>query len=793
MLHKSEKIVLVAPYRTVQKSETVDYNALRMPWVPPLGLGYLSSFLKLHGYEPKILDCVYSHENVVEEDDKYIKVGLGRDRIREYFRDEKPQIVGISSNFTSFYMDALEIAAIAKEINPGIKVVVGGAHATVDHMNTIMDPNVDVVIRGEGEYTFLEYLENPGKTDIKSTVIKINGKIIENEPRPVIEDLDALPFPDYDSMNMGLYLGLNKKSFWDRLLNQRIGSVISSRGCLFNCIFCSTCKVFKKFRGRSAKNVVDEIELLINKYKAQEIAFQDDCFLASGKRVEEICREILSRRIKIRWSVSPGLNLCLADAELLKLMVKSGLYRANLPIETGSSRTLKFIRKPVELDKAKEVVAQCNKLGLWTGANFLIGFPYETKEDIEQTANFIYTSDVDAAAVLICQPLQGSDLFDIYKKEQLLTHMPQRGSTSGTTSYDTKYFKAKELNTMRREILTKFLNIRIRSFFTPRGFWIHIIKKINTPRKFNYFLGKSLRALSRYNILGIITKNASSPFFNESGKNTQRITERTTKCFEYAWKKFGRNEVERGWYKDSFSYVNLLPKELFKEGFRGLDVGCGSGADMLNIERKGIDMVGVDITDSVFIAKSNLLANNINPKIAKADVYNLPFKENSFDLVYSFGVMHHLPDPEKAFRELVKFAKNGASVIIYVYERFTERSWIEKIGLWVVTQIRKITSRMSPQVLYLFCLILSPFIWLLFSLPANLLSRLKVTKSLAERFPFRHTTNLFCIKADLFDRFSPPVENRYSKQEIEAWLGRASLDNIGIINYRGWVVWGRKR
>ena len=502
-----KKIILVAPYLTMYKSDTLNLHSIkRMMWVPPLGIGYISSFLKLHGYNPKILDCVSSPDGSIDDLGKYIRFGLSPDKVKEYFKKEQPEVVGISCNFTSFSMDALEIAAIAKQANKDTIVIMGGAHATMDYLNIIQDPNVDMVIRGEGEYTLLEFLNNPDRLDIESTVIKNNGKIIENNPRPVIENLDLLPFPDYESINMDFYLGGEKKGFAEKLLNQKIGFMVSSRGCPYNCIFCSTCKVFKKFRGRSPINIAKELELLINKYKVKEILFMDDCFIASKKRVEDFCQELLKRKIKIRWSVPPGFNVWLADKELLNTMAKSGLFRVNFPIETGSPATLHFIRKPVNLKRANEIIKECNDLGIWTTGNFLIGFPYETMEDIELTAKYIYNSELDAVTVLICQPQIGSDLIEIYQKEGLLTHTPERGSSVLTTKYDTKYFKAKELNRIRSEIMVNFNNLRLKSFFTPQGFYRHIFKKINSPKKFKYFLGKVLRAFYRYNIFRILIK-----------------------------------------------------------------------------------------------------------------------------------------------------------------------------------------------------------------------------------------------------------------------------------------------
>lgn len=497
MSNRIERILLVVPYKTFSKSEAI--SVVRQAWIPPLGVGYLSAFLKSHGYNPEILDCISSSEATIDKLGDYVRVGLSPDKIRDYLRIKKPQVVGISCCFTAFYMDALEIAKIVKEIDPNIKVILGGPHATMDYANIIKEPSIDMIIRGEGEYSLLEYLDNPGRIDIKSTVIKINDKIIENEPRPVIENLDLVPFPDYEAINMAFYLGLTKKGLLNKFLNQRVGSVISSRGCPYKCIFCSTCNVFKKFRGRSAKNVVDEIGLLIKKYKVEEIAFHDDCFLASKQRAEEICRELISRKIKIRWSVPPGFNVWLADKDMFRLMVKSGLFRVNFPIESGSSKTIEFMRKPVNLKKTREAIKECNSLGIRTTGAFIIGFPYETEEDIQETENFINTSELDAVSILICQPLKGSDLFEIYQKEGLLKDIPERSSNFVLTKYNTKYFKAEELNVKRRQMLQKFSRMRVRSFLTPQGFSRHIYRKANNSKRLAYFGGKVLRRLLRYN------------------------------------------------------------------------------------------------------------------------------------------------------------------------------------------------------------------------------------------------------------------------------------------------------
>lgn len=262
--------------------------------------------------------------------------------------------------------------------------------------------------------------------------------------------------------------------------------------------------------------------------------------------------------------------------------------------------------------------------------------------------------------------------------------------------------------------------------------------------------------------------------------------------FNYAWDKFASKEVSLKWHKDSFSYVELLPKSIFEASdMLGLDVGCGSGADLIYMSQKGLKMIGIDVTDSVAVALNNTRGFK-NIEVIQANIYNMPFNEETFDLVYSFGVLHHLSDPEKIFKKIVGLVKNNGTVLIYVYEKFTHRSMLERGGLWLTGLIRMITSRLSPKTLHAICIILSPFIVVLFSLPAKLLSKFRFTNMISLRIPFRHTNRIDCIIADLYDRFSPPIENRYTSEEIKEWFEKANLYDINIINYRGWVAWGRK-
>lgn len=267
----------------------------------------------------------------------------------------------------------------------------------------------------------------------------------------------------------------------------------------------------------------------------------------------------------------------------------------------------------------------------------------------------------------------------------------------------------------------------------------------------------------------------------------------TRKKFSFGWNRFSRNEVKKAWHKDSFSYLEFVPQDIFKGKSRvGLDVGCGSGSDLINISKFGARVIGIDLSDAISIAKDNAKEAS-GVFFAQANAYQLPFKDGIFDFVYSFGVLHHLPDPLSGFKAICSKVKKGGYVIVYLYEDFSKRSRIERGLLKMINSVRIVTKRMPPELLYFFCVLASPFILLSCSLPHQLLKKIKSTKNFANRIPYRHTCNLEIIVSDLYDRFSPPIEHRYSEDEVRDWFLGVDFEDVRIVNYRGWVAWGRKR
>jgi len=482
----SKKILLISPPRSGS------WDSAIFSVCEPLGLAYIGAVLEKNNFEVEILDCFILGQKNKIAIANFVKIGLSDEDIETHIRKSQADIIGISNMFTSLVPDSMRVARLAKEVNPECLVVMGGAHATKAYDSVLMDNNIDMVVLGEGEETFLEiaqkFYKKENLYEIDGTATKINDKIKCNPPRNPIRNLDELPFPARHLLPMELYFKDQSKTTFGFAMRLPVAVMITSRGCPYNCIFCSTSKVWGKWRPRGIKNVVDEIEVLVKEYGVKEIAFEDDNFIVDKKRVIDICDEILTRKISIRWTVPAGLSTWIIDKITLLKMKKAGCYRVCFPIESGSKETLKFIGKPVNLKKAKQIISFSNRIGLWTIGNFIFGFPDEKPESVNKTLEFAQQSGLDMAIFYVVQPYAGSDLFYIYKKRGLLRPDLDIGSSVIDTHYDTGYYSASELASLRNKASSQYLKRRLFFYLTPRGFLFSLLPKINSFEKFRYFL-----------------------------------------------------------------------------------------------------------------------------------------------------------------------------------------------------------------------------------------------------------------------------------------------------------------
>jgi anaerobic magnesium-protoporphyrin IX monomethyl ester cyclase len=355
----------------------------------PLGLLYIAAVLDKAGYEAEILDAFITDSSFRKIGD-IIEVGMPFGSMMEEIRRRKPDIVGIANPFTCQVENAIRVANIVKEMDPSILTVVGGPHVTAMPIEFLKKAkNIDIAVIGEGEHTMLDivrFFEGYKKIGRVQGIAYRKGEIVVlNSPKQFIKNLDELPYPAYHLVEMEQYL--NPKKIEYRSFKDRAISMITSRGCPFNCSFCSVhLHMGKTFRAHSVNYVVDHIEHVVNKYRVKNIYFEDDNLTLDLKRFEAICDKIIEKDITVNWETPNGVRPDYLTLGLLKKMKKAGCQSVFFGIESGDQFVLdNIIDKSLKLEDVMKVAKMCKEIGLKTGAFYIIGFPGEKKENILKT------------------------------------------------------------------------------------------------------------------------------------------------------------------------------------------------------------------------------------------------------------------------------------------------------------------------------------------------------------------------------------------------------------------------
>ena len=474
------------------------YNLRDLFESEPLGLAYLAAILEQEGFNVEILDCFARGINQINKTNGLLQRGLTDQQTKDILQQMDPDIIGIHSQFTMYFPDAVKVAQLVKKLFPQRPLIFGGAHATMDSKAIVEKGIANIVVRGEGEITAVQLFKAlqkklPIEEIFGLTYKGLSGEICITPDRPLIEDIDPLPQPAWHKLDMDIYLKHSKESS-PFSMNFPAASLITSRGCPFNCIFCSTKNMWKRtWRADSPQKVVAEIEYLVTHYGVKEIIIQDDNLIVDKGRIENICDLLIEKKLGITLHDPAGLTAWTVSYDLLKKMKQAGFYRTLLPVETGNPKTLKFIKKPVSLEKTLETVKIANRLGFWTQANFIIGFPYETRDDILATIHYAFKSGFDFAAFLVAQPFAGAEMYDIYKKEGLLDKQSiEKRSLFFKTQYDTKYLSSREVQELRDWAASQYLRKRLLALSNPFFFFKYFWPKINSWPKFKYFVRISI-------------------------------------------------------------------------------------------------------------------------------------------------------------------------------------------------------------------------------------------------------------------------------------------------------------
>jgi anaerobic magnesium-protoporphyrin IX monomethyl ester cyclase len=360
--------------------------------LPPLGLAYLAAVLNRAGHEARILDA-----NV--EKDAF-------QAIRTRIMDFRPAVVGISV-VSQLFRTSMKIAAMAKEADPGVTVILGGSHPTIFPEAVAAERNVDYVVYGEGEDTIVELaaaLERGGAVDgIRGIARRDGGRVIVNPPRPLIRDLDRLPFPAYDLLPVGRYVP-------PQASRPPFMGMITSRGCAYRCVFCDARVVMGgKYRFHSPERTLAEIKYLVSIFGVREIMFKDSEFVQHRARTERLCDLLAEADLPVRWICNGRVGK--TDLELMKKMKRAGCELIMFGVESGDQDVLNRLKKGFVLEAVRKTFRQAAEAGLKTSANFLIGNPGESADSVRQSIQLAREIRTDFAYFEYLFPYPGTELY----------------------------------------------------------------------------------------------------------------------------------------------------------------------------------------------------------------------------------------------------------------------------------------------------------------------------------------------------------------------------------------------
>jgi len=470
----------------------------------PLGIAYIAAVLLDEGYAVVMLDAFLEGWDIETRiSPERVRVGLPFDEIQDRIELEKPDVVGITSMFTSQRKNMHKVVQLVKNIAKEIKVIVGGAHPTSAPQSVLTDNNVDAIIMGEGEnsiHPLIEaLLQGNDLNKLDGVGFRIGNNCIINEKTDWIQDLDSISFPARHLLPMEKYIdaeyrhgGRNRKT--------RATSFITSRGCQYRCNFCTAFKVFSKVpRMRSTENVLKELQYLVDEYNIEEIYFEDDQIIAKQRRAGELF-DALKDNFNISWDTPNGVSSWLLNDEILEKMKDSGCYNVNLAIESGSQFVLdEIINKPVKLDKVPRLVKKIRKLGMDANAFLVAGNisedKIETLDQIKESFKFCRKARIfPHVSYLTAYP--GSAVLDIAKEKEYLVE----GFDWDDLMINRQQIETPEWSTEELRSLVEWEKIKTRLWFlltAPLIIKLRIIKQVFLRPKQAYDFVKLLFSKAR--------------------------------------------------------------------------------------------------------------------------------------------------------------------------------------------------------------------------------------------------------------------------------------------------------
>lgn len=580
--------------------------------VPPLGLSYLAATLEKNNYQVEILDAFALQQSW--------------QRFEASVKKAKADVIGMGG-MTPVIDNTYKAAKICRKYCKYL--VVGGSHVAVFIKDIFRQiPEADFAIYGEGENSFLELVDKINHNKVIDKILGLATRDGINKPRDLIPDLDILPFP-------ARHLLPNHRYKYPLSKNKIVTTMFTSRGCPYGCIFCDKSVFGYKYRYRSAKNVIDEINLIADNYRNVSIIFYDDLFTLNKQRLIEICQGILERNIKIDWKCEGRVDL--VDEESLKWMKKAGCSMIAYGVESANPKGLDFLNKGYNLKQIKQAFKMTQKTSIRTFAYFILGIPPETYEDEMHTIEFAKRLKPDYVQFSILSPFAGTKLY----RDAVQAGTYQEIDVRNPMDKDLK--RAVVISDNWDEVkLRKILYEAYKRFYLRPEYLIKRLLRVRGQRElFKLFKG-GLR------ILSWTLKHRLQLVYKYGPSANQTVLRQRQQC-----SKGGIGRI----------YWDYHDRQLMRyiKGETILDVGCGEGITLGKIIQhfpekniKGIDNSQENVT----------ICRKYNLPVEPGDVYELNFKDNSVDTCILSEVIEHLNDYATALKQIYRVLKKGGLLIL---------------------------------------------------------------------------------------------------------------------------------
>jgi anaerobic magnesium-protoporphyrin IX monomethyl ester cyclase len=460
---RRQSVVLVNPPPTPEQQHGPLAQILKNLFFnsPPLGLASIAAVLERAGIPVRIIDAGAE--------------GLGFATTLDWLKELNPTVVGLGTS-SIFFANAVRLAQAIREALPGVHIVVGGPHVSSCSDDVMTYDCFDVAVVGEGEMTMLEVVTALGEGELPREVAgclyRDGEEVVVNPRRPLLQDLDSLPLPARHLLPMGKYIPQPNDGLY---LPKH--AMISSRGCPYRCTFCDHGTYGVSYRSFSPGRIVNEMEELVHRYGARDIAFVDSLFMLNQKRVYNIIDEIQRRNVKVHWTCTVRANA--TTPAILEDMKKAGCWRVRLGAEAGNDEVLKFIRKEVTKDQIRAVADAADRAGLHPKAFFMIGHPTETEAHILETIEFAKSLPLTDITVQINTPLPGAEQWETMDEHGVRATLDWGHYSFWEPVYVPNGLSRERLEALHKKFYRDF-------YFRPATVWRHLrmLRSLEDVRRF---------------------------------------------------------------------------------------------------------------------------------------------------------------------------------------------------------------------------------------------------------------------------------------------------------------------